>query len=126
MKRFLLVLFLTLTLTGICIAGEKSIYPATAGIYYDTATGHKYIQNKDHTYSEYSKRGKLLRSDVPNTQPLLTTGKYILEVTPLHFLVYEKKTDQILTQKIMRATNSHPEGWKCKQIVSGTQLVSTD
>ncbi len=114
MRGFLFVFFLALTLTGTCLAGDL---PATAGTYYDTATGHKYIQNEDQTYSEYSKRGELLRSDVPNTQPLLTTGKHVLEVTPEHFLVYEKKIAQTLVQKVAVASASHPEGWQCKGLV---------
>ncbi len=118
MKGFLFVLFLALTLTGTCLAGDNSIRPATAGTYYDTATGHKYIQNKDHTYSEYSQRGELLRSDVPSTQPLLSMGKHVIEVTPKLFLVYEKIIEQTLVQKVVPATASHPEGWQCKGLVS--------
>lgn len=57
MRRFLFICFLALTLTGSSLAGDL---PVTAGAYYDTATGHKYIQNEDQTYSEYSQRADTL------------------------------------------------------------------
>jgi hypothetical protein len=123
---YCLVFFLTLTFTGIALAGDFSLQPATADAYFDIATGHKYIKNKDTTYSEYSKRGKLLRSNVPNSLPLLISGKSIIEVTPKHYLVYEKHQNNDVAQKVLPASSKHPSGWECKQMVSTVQKVSVE
>ncbi len=117
----LLVIFLTPAVTGIVLAGGNSLNQAKADTYFDIATGHKYIKNTDNTYSEYSKRGKLLRSDVPNTLPLRVSGKYIHEVTPNHYLVYEKQSYNDLAQKILPGTSLHPDGWQCKKLMSQVQ-----
>jgi len=123
---YFLVIFLTLAFTGAVSAGDYSFKPAQADAYFDIATGHKYIRNPDTTYSEYSKRGKLLRSDVPNTIPLLISGKYVHEVTKAHYLVYEKNKYNDASQKILPASSSHPEGWECKQMVSTVQNAGFD
>lgn len=123
---YFLVIFLTLTLSGIVTAGERSIQPAQANAYFDIATGHKYIKNPNATYSEYSKRGKLLRSDVPNTMPLLVSGKYIREMKQEHYLVYEKQLYNEVSQKVLPASSRHPEGWQCKQIVSPVQKARVE
>ncbi len=117
-RMFYLVLFLTIAFIGAAVAGEFSSQPATAKVYFDTATGHKYIKNQDATYAEYSKKGKLLRASLPNTMPLLVSGKYVLEVTGEHYLVYEKTQNNDVAQKILPAANGHPQGWQCKQMVS--------
>ncbi len=123
---YFLVIFITLTLTGAVSAGDSSLKPAQADSYFDIATGHKYIKNPDTTYSEYSKRGKLLRSDVPNTIPLLVSGKYVHEVTKEHYLVYEKNQYTDTSQKILPASSRHPEGWQCRQMVSAVQKAELD
>ncbi len=115
---YFLTIFISLTLVGSALAGDSNTKKATADAYYDIATGHKYIKNQDETYSEYSKRGKLLRADVPNTKTLLVSGKYVREVTKDHYLVYEKTQNNETAQKILPASNNHPKGWECDQLVS--------
>jgi hypothetical protein len=85
--------------------------------YFDVATGHRYIKNSDTTYAEFSKKGKLLRTNVPNTQPHLVNSKYITELTHESYLVYEKNSAEGITQQILPATTRHPEGWRCKEIL---------
>lgn len=99
---------------------------ATGKAYFDMATGHKYIQNSDNTYTEYSKKGKLLRNDVPNTQPLLTRGKYITELKADHYLVYEKNQNNIVAQQVLPATSKHPEGYKCMMAVEKMEAGSAE
>jgi len=121
-----LVIFLTLAFTGMALAGDSSYPPAQANAYFDIATGHKYIKNPDTTYSEYSKRGKLLRAAIPNTTPLLVSGKYVHEVTREHYLVYEKNQYNDVSQKVLPASSRHPDGWQCKQLVSKVQKAEMD
>ena len=121
---YFFIIFLTIAFTATVTAGEYSFQPAQANAYFDIATGHKYIKNLNTTYSEYAKSGKLLRSDVSNTMPLLVSGKYIHEVTPDHFLVYEKKLNSGMSQKVLPASSRHPKGWRCKQMVS--QVLRAD
>ncbi len=65
---------------------------ATSDAYFDTMTGHRYVKNADGTYSEYSKKGRVFRTRVPNTLPLLVSGKYTCKISEGSFLVYEKWT----------------------------------
>lgn len=100
-------------------AGAGSGKPtAVEEAYFDTATGHKYIKNSDTTYSEFSKKGRLIRKDVPNSLPLLVSNKNIVEVQRTHFIVYEKSRGKNLRQKILPATERHPIGWKSVQVMS--------
>lgn len=121
MKGFIYVVSILLwsavCITGISAAGESTT-TVSGKAYYDTATGHKYIQNDDLTYTEFSKRGKILRENVPNTTPLLVSGKYIIEVKPDHYLVYERRDNTRVIQQVRPASERHPEGWHCKQLVS--------
>jgi hypothetical protein len=86
--------------------------------YFDTATGHRYVKNSETTYAEYSKKGKCLRTDVPNTQPHLAKSRYIIEMDNESYLVYEKYLSGGIVQQILPASSKHPEGWRCKQVMS--------
>ena len=90
----------------------------TGETYFDLATGHRYIKNSDSTYTEFSKRGKILRSDVPNSLPLLVSGRHMVELTSDHYLIYERKGAEGLTQRLLPADAPHPNGWTCKRMVS--------
>ncbi|MCP3943817.1 MAG: hypothetical protein GY710_20380 [Desulfobacteraceae bacterium] len=91
---------------------------ATGKSYFDTTTGHRYIKNSDNTYNEYSQKGKLLRTDVLNTQPHLSESDRIAEINQDHYMMYEQHKNGELTRQILPASISHPEGWKCKQMMS--------
>ncbi len=84
--------------------------------YYDSRTGHKYLKNSNNTYSEFAKKGKLLRTDVRNNLPLLTSGKTIFDLNTNDFILYEKKVDGQLIQQILNAMADHPKNWYPKQI----------
>ncbi|WDP92788.1 MAG: hypothetical protein HUN04_24930 [Desulfobacter sp.] len=120
MVCFLGIIFIMACTTAVW-AGDSPYPPASADGYYDIATGHKYIKNQDSTYTEYSKRGKLLRADVPSTSSLLVSGKYIYEMTDSHYLVYEKRQNNTVTQQVLPASSNHPEGWRCKHMLSRIQ-----
>ncbi|MCP4721890.1 MAG: hypothetical protein GY860_20710 [Desulfobacteraceae bacterium] len=109
-------LFFGITGSAIGFAGTKQI--ATGEAYFDVATGHRYIKNSETTYAEYSQKGKLLRTDVPNTQPHLSTSKYITKIDRGYYMVYEKKQNQMIVQQILPVANGHPKGWRCKQLLS--------
>lgn len=98
--------------------GQKAI--ATGKAYFDLATGHKYLKNSEHTYAEYSKKGQLLRSDVPDSQTLLTSGKYIIDLDQGHYMVYEKRDAAQTVSQILPALNSPPMGWRCGKILSSS------
>ena len=76
-----------------------------------------YIKNSNTTYAEYSKRGELLRTDVPNTQPHLAKSNYINELTHESYLVYEKTLSEGIVQQILPALGKHPEGWRCEEVL---------
>lgn len=96
--------------------GQKAI--ATGPAYYDIATHHKYIRNLDTTYSEYSKRGKLLRKDIPNDFPLLTWGRYVFDLNSENYIEYEKRQDSETRKQVLFATQTHPPGWSSTNIFS--------
>lgn len=90
---------------------------ATGLIYYDVATGHKYIKNADQSYREYSRRGILLRESVPNSLPLLTSNKYIREVGEDNYFLYQKNgylSDEITVLPIGKHP---PAGWTCLKLL---------
>ncbi len=89
--------------------------------YYDFRTGHKYFKNSDNTYSEYSKLGKMLRTNVPNNLPLLTSGKSIVDLNGQSYILYEKKSNGAILQKILTAMADHPQGWYPKQVFLSAQ-----
>ncbi|MDD9305251.1 MAG: hypothetical protein HUK40_24150 [Desulfobacter sp.] len=39
-------------------------------------------------------------------------------------MIYEKKQNNDVAQKILPASNQHPEGWQCKQMVSSVQRIN--
>jgi hypothetical protein len=86
-------------------------------MYYDLATSNKYIKNSEITYAQYSKKGELLKDNVPNTQYHLNNSKYIVELDSSSYLVYEKNIDGKITEQVLPGYWNHPEGWRCKRIV---------
>ncbi|WP_022665054.1 hypothetical protein [Desulfospira joergensenii] len=119
MKHFIcfILFFIILGIAGVSSGGSSSSSMATKEAYFDIATGHKYIKNTDNTYMEYSRKGKLLRNDVPNTLPLLTRGRYIREIRGDAYLVYEKSGNPRKQQQILPASSRHPRGWQCKDML---------
>ncbi len=115
------IIFLFCGIGGSTIGFEGTKEVAKGEAYFDMATGHRYVKYSETTYAEYSKDGKLLRTDVPNTQPHLNKSKYITEMHNRSYLVYEKNLPEGIAQQILPASYDHPEGWKCKQIMSGVK-----
>lgn len=119
MKNFIYVIILGFVVTISTIAwGEEALTPVvTHDAYFDVATGHKYIKNQDNTYTEFSKKGKLLRKDVPNNHSLLVSGKYIRPMDPCCYLVYEKAGGNRMERKILQASMGHPKEWRCQELL---------
>ena len=111
-----IVIFLVLGI-NIAIGAENTKVIAKGDVYFDEATGHRYIKNSTTTYAEYSQKGKLLRTDVPNTQPHLAKSKYITELPNESYLVYERNLTEGIVQQILPVSNKHPEGWRCKEML---------
>jgi hypothetical protein len=99
--------------------GRKAV--ATGSAYYDIATHHKYIKNPNTTYSEYSKKGKLLRKDVPSDLPLLTSGLYVFDLNPGDYIVYEKRQSGEIKALVLSAIETHPPGWYSKDSFSSVR-----
>ncbi len=122
MKKLVLISMCIIVLSlgsAASVFGGDIGHPIVSGAsYFDTATGHKYIKNSDSTYSEYSQKGKLLRSNVANTQPNLASGRNIIEIDDAHLIVYEKQHNDIVVQQVLPASNHHPQGWRSKLVVS--------
>lgn len=129
MKHFIIfigILIFSLILTNNAALAGSGQSPAQGQAYYDTATGHKYIRNADDTYSEYSKKGQLLRSDLNPTHPLLISGKYVQEVTPDTYLVYEKLENNTLQRQVLPAGSEHPDGWRCQELLTEIPDIHSD
>lgn len=122
MKKLVLISMCIIALSlapAASLFGGDSGQPIVSGdAYFDTATGHKYIKNSNATYSEYSQKGKLLRSSVPNSQPNLASGQNIIEIDQAHLMVYEKKQNDMVVQQVLPVSNNHPQGWRSKLVVS--------
>ncbi len=113
-----ITMFSIVTAIGLT-AGETSPPSAAGDIYYDVATGHKYIKNTDHSYKEYSRKGVLLRESVPNTLPLLTSNKYIREVQDNCYFLYQKDGYPADELAVLPSHKQSPVGWKrIKMLVS--------
>lgn len=124
MKRCVWMIAIICLFAGWASAGSATNSGVTGEAYFDMATGHKYVKNTGASYAEYSKRGKLLRMDVPNTLPLLIRGRSIVEMTPDHYLVYETRRNADLIQRVLPAFSPHPRGWRCQQIVLAIQRTA--
>jgi hypothetical protein len=112
-----IIIFLFWGINTAAIGAENKKDMAMGEAYFDVATGHRYIKNSNTTYAEYSKRGRLLRTDVPNTQPHLVKSNYITELTHESYLVYERYLSEGIVQQVLLASDKHPEGWRCKEIL---------
>ncbi len=104
-------LFATLNISTAANTGNPNIY-------FDTKTGHKYIENIDHSFTEYSQKGKLLRNNVPGNLPLLIKNKNVKKVKPNSWFLYEINFSQSLERKILPAANHHPLDWRCKRLLT--------
>lgn len=103
------------TVSTVSFDGKNLI--ATGAAYYDTATGHKYVQNLDGTYTEFTKKGKIFRKSVPNNLALLTINKYIRDLGENCYLLYERTVNQQPEIMVLPSTQDHPKGWKCKTML---------
>lgn len=87
--------------------------------YYDVATGHQYIRNQDETFSEYSRKGRLLKSSVPNTLPLLVRGKHIRPIDENSYIMYRCYKSNDFSTMVLPASQTHPmNGWRCFKLLS--------
>ncbi len=90
---------------------------ADAPLYFDTATGHQYVKNSDSTYTEYSKRGEILRTDVPPDQYNLLNGKWTHVVGNENYLLYEKTANGEIMTMTLPANNEPLVGWNCTKLL---------
>lgn len=127
MKKFIyftsMVLFFGMA--GSVLGSNSPKQVAGCESYFDTATGHRYVKNSETTYAEYSQKGKLLRTDVPNTQPHLCTSHRIVEIHPDLYVVYEKKLADKTLQQVLPVSEKHPEDWCCKKVLMAVTHIKT-
>lgn len=106
-----------------CFAGTEmverlksaGITPVNSKIYYDFKTKHKYVENKDDTFSEYSQKGKLLKK-IPRNSKVLKDHPYVLPISNDTQLLYTKNNGQgDLNLIVQCADKPHPEGWFLKK-----------
>lgn len=117
-SKLAIIIFLILGFVSYAFAGDSAQGNVTGNFYYDIATGHKYIKNPGtDTYREYSKRGRLLRSNVPNSLPLLVANKYIREMKQDHYFLYQKENYQKKELMVLSPDQNHPNGWVCKKLL---------
>lgn len=90
---------------------------ATAQRYFDSATGHLYVRNPDNTYTEYSKRGSVLRTNVPADQYRLVHGKWTHAVGENHYLMYEKSSAGEIETVAIPVTNGPLVGYNCEKLL---------
>lgn len=90
---------------------------ADVTLYFDTATGHQYVKNSDTTYTEYSKRGYILRTDVPADQHNLLYGKWTHAVGKENYLLYEKTANGEIMTMTLPANNEPLVGWNCTKLL---------
>ncbi|MCG8615881.1 MAG: hypothetical protein MI802_06660 [Desulfobacterales bacterium] len=91
---------------------------ATDYAYLDTATGHQYLRNQDGTYTEFSKRGKLLNRAVSADQPNLAAGKWMQVINPNNGLMYEKTAGGKTETRVVPMDEIPLVGWNCCEIVN--------
>lgn len=85
--------------------------------YYDHITGNRYFKNTDQTYRQYSRKGVLLRSDVPCDQPHLRSSRYITAMGKNSYLLYQKQNGSKRLERILHSSRPSPTGWKCTGIL---------
>ncbi len=121
MKRMICLFFLFLIIGVISVAhaGNSKMEVAISDRYYDLATGHQYIKNQDGTYSEYSRKGQLLKATVPKTLPLLVRGKYIRSIDIDSYYLYQRYKNTESFIMVQPASQPHPmDGWRCIKLLS--------
>ena len=112
----LTVLFLIIGLSTTVFCHEINKSNVQCNAYFDSATGHKYIKNTETSYAQYSRRGKLLNTSVPCTQPNLTKGEHIQPIEQGCYILYVKNQGTIQKQMILPAGSKHPSGWYSKKL----------
>lgn len=126
MKRIIIFGSVTLIMLGSIITGVGDCGQLTtqSNARIDVATGHKYVPNPDGTFTEYSKKGELLRNNVPSDLPLLSSADNIKNVAPDTWILYEKAVGSTIKREIRQASDGHPAGWRCKGVLRHAKALS--
>ena len=82
----------------------------TGTVYYDDATGHKYIKINGH-YTEFTKDGQLFKI-VPASLPLLNDSTRVVPINNNQYFRYVKRTEGVEEYITLPVNTPHPEGWK--------------
>ena len=92
---------------------SKHVYPTTEATYmlFDSRTGHRYIKKSKNSYSEFSKKGKYLKT-VRADLPLLVKGRHIHPITERTFILYKKEGAGKNEYTVLPGTARHPNGCK--------------
>ena len=120
----ILIIFLILCTGGNAVSAESSNVKATQSAYFDMATGHKYFKNADGTYTEYTRKGELFRTNVPADQPHLSASAYVVPLTADSYLIYKNYVDNTPVTRVLSAFASHPAGWRCQDMLTVVKKVS--
>ncbi len=118
----MILFFMGIAGNGICYDKQKSI--ATGSTYFDMSTGHKYTKNSDNTYTEYTRTGKVFKTNVPNTQPHLSSSKYVTQIEEDSFVLYKSYNNYKPTLSALKMSDPHPTGSQSIQVlISAKQLI---
>ena len=85
---------------------------ASSDMYVDLATMHRYVKNQNGTYSEYTRKGKFVKT-VPADLPLLSSRDHVVPVTDDCYLLYvnRQRADSDDTMVLRPVSSPHPSGW---------------
>ncbi len=113
MKKIILVVcFLLICSSTHCFSEDNVNY----NVYFDAATGHKYVKLDSFTYAEFSKTGRFLKN-VPSNLPLLLSSSKIYPIPKNSYILYEKTFYGVSDHKVLSENTDHPKGWKAKKIL---------
>ncbi|MFH2059506.1 MAG: hypothetical protein ABIJ59_11475 [Pseudomonadota bacterium] len=118
----LIISILAIGVNGFSYENQKTM--ATGIAYFDIASGHKYLKNSDNTYTEYTRKGEVFKSAVPNTQPHLSSSKTVDQIPENAYMVYKNyKKDKPVLQ-VLKTSAPQPAGSLSMQIlISAKQLI---
>lgn len=111
-KGIVFFLVAAFSLCALSAWGNEVQKKATADVYVDLVTMHRYVKNADGNYAEYCRKGTFIKT-VPAELPLLTSRSHVKAVPDNCYLLYVKKQSSGTEDKMVLKTlpDPHPEGW---------------